>query len=703
MKDKQNRTVIYLYEILTVYISVLTVVNLFFLAIGRFDVTASLLVSLAMLVSSILLIRRSIRVVFKDKHFNLLFVFIILGALIIRLPPNLYLMGGQDQGTYVSMAQQYIKSRSLYAVDSYRATLNVGQKGLYDREGNYIMPSFEKWNRSGNEYSMVFYPGHPSLLSVFSNVFGSNNMAYLLTALSLITLVNFYLIVYYLTKNKTAALIALLFLSLNPVHVFFSKFPVGEITALTFTSTGFYFLLRYLKTTDKGKENIIYLFFSLVSFLAFSLTRMTFFVYLPVIISVALLNNIYRKDKFILSMYAVFNVLILAFSYMYYKTLLYPLFEKIYPNTLGRSLANFFPMDISDLYKIAILFILVGFLLYISTNKSVERFSKKRLPLIYSLVTVVFLYKIIFFTKNDISAIIFSSGTVYERWNILHRGLDAIKHVPLFSISNYISLIGLVVFTVVIIKNLFVRKITKLYTLSILCLYFIFIYLYKTGLMRYDYYNSRYYLMEIIPILLIILALFLSRMLNEGGIKKKISLLLILFVSLYFGAFSFFQLGRYEGNDNSFYESLSSKLSSDDLIIFINKDIYNSKYERNFNSYVAGPLKYFFNYNVLVLEAPEEVFAPLSQSIIKKHGKVYYISNVPIDNGNVFNNEEKITLKYNHFNNSPGCNYHNYEFLRIDNVTEMPLPRALKCKLLPNAYYERSRDYYFGEVSPKIP
>jgi hypothetical protein len=187
-------------------------------------------------------------------------------------------------------------------------------------------------------------------------------------------------------------------------------------------------------------------------------------------------------------------------------------------------------------------------------------------------------------------------------------------------------------------------------------------------------------------------------MYSQKGIKRNASLIILSLVILYFSVFSVFQLGKYEGNDYNFYLNIKKRISREDLVIFVNKNIYETKYGKNFNDYVAGPLKYFFDLNVLVLEEPEQIQTELVHSFFKKHDKVFYLSNVSLKEYNFANDEEQITLNYNYFNNSPGCNYHNYEFLETVDVREIPLPDSLKCKLLPNAYFINKRDFYFGDL-----
>jgi hypothetical protein len=214
--------------------------------------------------------------------------------------------------------------------------------------------------------------------------------------------------------------------------------------------------------------------------------------------------------------------------------------------------------------------------------------------------------------------------------------------------------------------------------------------------MRYDYYNSRYFLTESIPLILVSIALALGYLLERGAYARLLGKAALLIIIIYFSIFSFFQLNKQEAVDLDFYEKINSKLDESSILVFINKNIYNSKYSNSFNLYVAGPIKYFYGKKILVIDSPEILLKSEVKDLLAKFPKKYYLSNIPLKDVEGFNEEEKITLKYSHFNNSPGCNLHNYEFLDIQHIKSLLMPDFLRCKLLPDAYFQRSREYYAG-------
>jgi len=689
----KKATKLTIHEIILIFISLSAVAAAGMLALKIYNPYCCLYIALA-LTGTLAYILKIKKPSINIKS-NYVLIMILAVGIIIRLKPHLYIMGGQDQGTYVNMAKQYTQEGKLYLIDEYRENMTPRQQQYYDERGMYIMPSFEKWNRPESEYSMVFYPVHPALLSMAGSILGMNNSIFLLTIKSTLTLFNIYLITNLLTKNKKTSLIVLLLFTLNPVHVFMSKYPVGETTALFFITTGYYFLLKFLK----DKENILYLGSSALAFMAFSLTRMTFFIHIPVILFLSIYNTKTKKEKIILAGYCAINLFILIFSYLYYKTFQWPLFEGLYEKTIGKLLKNYIPTDIPNNLKIIFIFLIIGLVVAGSMWKKIQKPAQKILPYVISVITLIVAFEISNFPKNNYKYLFTKSARYYSRYNIVpERGFDLIKHVPLFSVANYVGHFILICFIIMAAYSIIKGK-TKYTAITAITIYFAYVYLSRVKIMRYDYYNSRYCLTEVIPSILLSAGIFLGDLINGKKWQNILGQVCLITTIIYFGVFSAIQIGKFEGADLKFYNQLNKKVTNEDLIVFINEKIYDTKYENNFNDYVIGPLKYYYGHNILVLDNVGKINDQLALSIINKHQKTYYISNISLKDNEKFTNERKITLKYNYFNNSRECNYHNYEFLYTKNVKEFKLPGYLKCKLLPNAYFINERDFYFGEIN----
>lgn len=699
MKTK-NKIFIYPYDLILLYFSILGLINVLALALKVFYPRHILLLTTIIVFVLTFTFNKMGKITLSHElKFNKYTFLILLIALALRLPPNLYLMGGQDEGTYVSISKQYELGHKLYYTDSFRENLSGPEKEIYDELGNYMMPSFENWNRPDSEYTMRFYPGYPSILSIGSVIFGSDHRVLMLTLLSIMSLCNLYLITHYLTGNKLTANLVLLLLAINPVHVFMSKFPVGEVAALTFASGGFYFLIRYLSSRDtKNKQTVIFLISSLLSFALFTLIRMTFLLYLPIIFLIVIFTAKENFEKIILPVYFTLCVAIMHLSYLYYRTFQYPLYLGLYQKTFVSAIDSVIPLEIPLLAKTAILYLILLITILLVFK---EYFYKKlinHLRMFFLVTAAVFTFIIYNATSKDLHLILNSSTVKYERWNLIHRGYDAIKHVPLVSVTNYLSLAGFILLIGYLVWTIIKVRELKYYLISFVSIYFLSIYIFRLGLMRYDYYNSRYYLTEVIPTAVLPIGIALTYLINLAKKFLRITgFTLLILILIYFSIFSFFQIGKIEGPDNNFYQTINSRLTNNDLLIVINSDIYNDKHSHNFNSYVVGPIKYYFNKHVLLLDSPEMINDYVVKGIMQKAQNVYYLSNVPLNIGS--QDESVFNFNYYYFNNAPGCNYHSYEFLKKEVIDIIPLPNDLKCKFLPNAFFKAYREYYFGNLN----
>ncbi len=698
-----------LYDLLLVYVGIVGIANVTLLAIGWFRPVVSLLVGL-FIVGVFLLVSRP-KVIFKDARFGWPVLSLLLLALVFRLPPYLYLMGGQDQGTYVNISKVYEEQGTLYYTDHFRETLTEEQKKLYDEYGNYMMPSFEKWNRDGSEYTMKFYPMHPSFMAIFGKVFGSDNRVYSLTFFSLISLANIYLITSMLGKSRKAGLIALLLLALNPLHAFFSKMPVGEITALAFSSAGFYFLIRFFEEFGESLiENMsgnklwntlavgpAHLYLSALMFFGFMYVRVTFFIYLILLLLILLGVIVYTTKKLLwayFGVYTAFLFILTAVSYAYYFTFLWPLYDLMFNSTIVRGLKRIFFLSSFTVGQ-KIVFIIgacaIGIFVAAFIKQKLYTVVSKNLRAITLTCVVVLLFffldSLIVNIKNYLLLGIAGIST-YSRWNISENAINAVKSVILFSIVNHISVVGFVLYLFYFISAFFTKKLdTKVFISFFIFSFFLVFYSLSLKYMRYDYYNSRYYLTEVVPAFVVFVSLYLFSFIeNKSNLSRIVAYSLFVTIGLYYLIFSSVQFLGPESVNNDFYSSLTKLPGNTKLIVLINNFEAN-KYQTNFNMYALAPMKYYYDGATLVWHSEEILSNADFKQLARRFDKVYVISNMDTPES------VELGLLYSHYNNGIGCGLHNYEFLQVDRIQEVYSPSALRCITLPTAYFTRTKVY----------
>lgn len=168
LRYKVLKKEINLIEIIIFFVCLTSVINIFFLLIGVFYPLYSLLISFILLILFLVVFGYKIKI--KDARFCFVLLIILFVSLFLRVPPNLYLAGGQDQGTYVSLSKQYEINHSLYIKDELRNKLSKEAKILYDKSGAATMLGVEELDLEESVFYMPFYPVFPSWMSSFGSL-----------------------------------------------------------------------------------------------------------------------------------------------------------------------------------------------------------------------------------------------------------------------------------------------------------------------------------------------------------------------------------------------------------------------------------------------------------------------------------------------------------------------------------------------------
>ena len=213
-----NRRALSVLDLFFLWIGIVTLFNVGYLLLGVFVPIISLLTATFFVVALLIILK--IKIEKRDNRFHWIFLVILALALFIRFSPNLYLTGGQDQGTYVSMSKQYEVNHGLFIKDYFRESMPEKIKVLYDKYNTFL--GIEVKDLETSEYVMPFYPAFPSWMSVFGDIFGSDNRVYALTLFSILSIVGVYLLTYEISgRNRKAALLGSLFMAISPMHVYF--------------------------------------------------------------------------------------------------------------------------------------------------------------------------------------------------------------------------------------------------------------------------------------------------------------------------------------------------------------------------------------------------------------------------------------------------------------------------------------------------
>lgn len=236
----------------------------------------------------------------KPRWSHLLLLLLV--ALIFRVPPYNYVTGGQDEGVYVNIGNYIDKTGGIDIHDEVQQKLqdtSYLERYLSDNTigSNYLLGVYKLVGQDHKvgKLQFQFYDLFPVWIAVFCGLFGQTSGVWSLTFLSLLSIVLFYRIALMITGSYRAALAAGGLLALNPLHAFFSKFPVTEVPTLCFALIGFVMLLAYWSAPAIQRRNW-WLSLSVFAFSCVFATRISGFMYIPFFVALGWSAVIFDGD-----------------------------------------------------------------------------------------------------------------------------------------------------------------------------------------------------------------------------------------------------------------------------------------------------------------------------------------------------------------------------------------------------------------------
>ncbi|MGH8156493.1 MAG: phospholipid carrier-dependent glycosyltransferase [Rhodanobacter sp.] len=287
----------------------------------------------------------------KPKHMILL----ILVCLFFRLPAFNYVLGGQDEGVYVNMANYIARTGTLVVWDTPLDKLQGSSFVQSYLDENRVLPAHPELSKmeayvngvyvrshQSNVLDFQFYHLFPVWMALAAGVFGSTFAVYALTLFALLSVLFMYRLTLVLTGSSRAALLAGLLLALNPLHAFFSKFPVTEVPTLAFSLIGFTYLALFWRA-EEGSRYRRWLLLSMLSFGALFVTRISGFMYVPFLVVVAVASAANDADRMrrkymqlwvlgVAALYAVSVAYGLRWSHQYATDIYRASFERLFPS-----------------------------------------------------------------------------------------------------------------------------------------------------------------------------------------------------------------------------------------------------------------------------------------------------------------------------------------------------------------------------------
>ncbi|MGN6312916.1 MAG: phospholipid carrier-dependent glycosyltransferase [Rhodanobacteraceae bacterium] len=257
----------------------------------------------------------------KARWVHLLLLLLV--TLFFRLPAYNYVMGGQDEGLYTNMAQHIEHTGGIKVRDEVERKVQGSPALKNYMEDNYYIPGAfvaGVYARSPNgKIQFQFYHLFPVWMALFAGLFGSAAGVYALTFLAVVSVCFFYRLALLLTESHRAALMAGALLALNPLHAFFSKFPVTEVPALAFSLIGFALLAGYW-SAQPSQRRTGWLILAALSFGCLFTTRISGFMYVPFFILLAMAALVFDSEpsrRVALQRWAIWTLIAYLISVLY--------------------------------------------------------------------------------------------------------------------------------------------------------------------------------------------------------------------------------------------------------------------------------------------------------------------------------------------------------------------------------------------------
>jgi len=649
MNDDKSINISFL-ELLLWFVGITSVISVTTLILGVFK-PKLVLVGTAVILS-VFYYFKNIKL---DFHINkkclaslLVLIFV---ALLFRIDFEQYIMGGQDEGVYVNMSKYFETHGQIFPVDEFRESLDVKLLNIYDRnnlriakavknkkEGAFLPGVYIK-NQEKSEYVFQFYHLHPLWMSIFGDTFGDDHRQFSLVFFSILSIIIFYLIIYKLTNNYFYSFSGGLLLALNPLHTYFTKFPVSEVTVLFFSLSGFYYLILYYKNITENNQKINrYLFLSVLLMTCLFFTHISGFMYMPFfysLLAIIIIKDIDAKKELIFYTIAVMSVYTLSVFYGYAYS--YPYVTDIYRTSFSRLLGTNW-----DIYIIIILLVMINVLFLISYFSTLRKLCENILNIcvkyshvFFFIVLVLGVFKIyqLGFTDKYIG-----DGWLDDMWGIAGTGLKAVFHSSIVVFTEHISPFLITIFLISLLK--YNRK--NLY-LNILLLFIFGFWVYALILQNvipYQYYYARYLLSELIPYVILFTVLFMATFKNQKIAKGFIVLSLIYFVLL-----TSMQLRGTESKGA--YESLNQvakEVSKNDLLLVDNMHLFN-----DYPMEIKTTLKYYYDLSPFSYKKNDEI--NILNKFVRNHNSDVYLLTLNKISHNYFINIKNISINIETSNN----------------------------------------------------
>jgi len=636
-----------LFDLFILLIVFISYASISLLVLNNFDPFWAVSIGFALTAVTFKLFRIKIRLRLTEIPTPLLFVLLI--SLAFRAQPYLYVPGGGDEGVYVNMSVAYEQNGSTFVIDDVRKkAIESGLKEFYDSanqigtkivkerayEGAHLPGIYIK-DLSQSEYVFQFYPLHPLWMAIAGKFAGRDNRVYSLVFFSLLSIVAFYLLARELSGgNKISSVMVSLFLALNPLHAFFSKFPVTEVVTLAFSSLAFFYLARYYNDFLAGETKPFYLILSSALLGCMFFTRISGFIYMPFFYFLALFTILFEENQtsrrqlilYFLSIFALYAVSVgygMIYSYPYSHDIYNIWFARFFHSSWEIKLIVTLITASLSLGFVWLFRKQIGNLFHRNIFLSLKPHLNGIFCFAFGLIIAIAFYKayLLAFTDKYVGTGWDTAG-IGAQWKIAGLGLSSLNYSNIFVAIWYLSPFGFAIL-VYSIFWIFPRKRAVVWTVFIvfLCLFW-FAFTIIKFYTQFQFFYARYLLSELVPYSLLATSLALGYLFQKGKWWKTASLCLGAFIAIYFLYFTCHQFkGKSADGAHSALKNVAGVMGKKDLLLL---------YDIHSPLFLQTPLSLFYGLNTCYLTKPGKLASSQGKSFLAKFNRVFFLTPRPL-------------------------------------------------------------------------
>jgi len=426
--------------------------------------------------------------------------------------------------------------------------------GVYERDGGLVFQ---------------FYHAFPVWLALFGDGAGPQAAVYALTLLSVASLLYFQRLAHLLTGSANAGLVAGLLLAVNPLHAFFSRFPVTEVPTLAFSLMAFVLLVDAWRSNGAdGSRRWMVLSAGAMACLFF--TRISGFQYVPFLVAMAIAAIAFdpqpARRRTIIAWVAL-SLVAFAASVVYGLRWSGPYSTDIYQLSFAPLLGKHW-VALVAVVSMAMLAAWIG-AAQAAKRPELHRLLQRALsaglvvlPWIGVAIVAFALFRAWRLGYTDAYA---SHPWIGPRFGLVHQGLRSMFSTSIVAIAVYLSPF---VFAAYLFAGFRARRWPALAMLLLFCTAFLGFAALLQWVLGYQPYYARYLLSEIVPYALLLVVCTWARLAPEApGAARGYGLALLL-GGVTCAGLSLAQIGKneHEGVAESI-EAIAAHADGGDLVI----------------------------------------------------------------------------------------------------------------------------------------